>query len=785
MTASADIADAGRSGGRLADRAGRLTETPGAAVVAGGSAGKGRSKPRRLAAALAVVAAAAGLASGARAEPGLVFGFAADEPKWAGSSAQSVAHARALGARALRITLPWDGYSTALPPNEITDIARALAAAPDMRMIVSVYGVGRVAPLDDLSRDRFCAYARDLLVRFPAINDVVVWNEPNGNYFWKPQYNTDGSPASPAAYVALLARCWDVLHAYRPSVNVIGFATAPHGNDNPQSTHLAVSAANFIRKAGEAYRASGRTQRLFDTIDHHPYGGSPRERPWKRHTSPSLSQGDWDKLMAALTDAFSGTGQPVPGQCLAGACVYIWYLETGFQTIPDPDKAPFYTGVENWIPPIVDEAGGEPSEPTPHVDTLAPDHSTQIRYALRLAYCQPHVRMFLNFLIWDEADIARWQSGALWTDRTPKGSYPAFREAAAEVNSGAVVCTAPTPPRSPAARAEPTGNAARITWGASSSTIGVSGYRLFRDGVFLVRTTSLGYVDPNLEVGRAYSYTVRAFDAAGNESAPSAPATFMLETAAPPLPVPPPPAPGMPTPFRLVVAKTGAGTGSVVSAPELGISCGLTCTVAAPAGSTVTLTATPNPGSVFAGWSGACSGTGACTLVFDSDKNVTAAFDLVPTPRGQLLVRTRGRGRIASSPGGIACGSKCAAEYALGTSVVLRAAPARGHRFAGWGGSCVSVRRASTCTVSVDRSTSVSARFIRRTCTVPGLAGRTLARAKRALAQADCRLGRTTRVYSRAAQRGRIVSQKPKRGKRLAPGARVSVVVGRGPKPKR
>ena len=771
VSGSADTVEAGRSGGRLADRAGRLTEAPGAAVLAGASAGKGR----RLLPVLAAVVAAASLAGTARADSGLVFGFAADEPKWAGSSASSVAHARALGGRALRITLPWDGVSTTLPSNEVTEIGRALAAAPDMRMIVSVYGVGRVAPLDDLSRDRFCAYMRDVLVRFPTINDLVVWNEPNGNYFWKPQYNADGTPASPAAYQALLARCWDVLHAHRPSVNVIGFATAPHGNDNPQSSHLAVSAANFIRKAGEAYRASGRTQRLFDTIDHHPYGSNPRERPWKRHTSPSLSQGDWDKLMSALTDAFGGTGQPIPGQCPPAGCVYIWYLEGGFQTVPDPDKAPFYSGVENWVPPIVDDAGGEPSEPTPHVDTLAPDHSTQIRYALRLAYCQPHVRMFLNFLIWDEPDIARWQSGALWTDRTPKGSYGAFQAAAAEVNARAVVCTAPTPPPTPAARVEPAGNAARITWGASSSTIGVAGYRLFRDGAFLVRTTSLGYVDPNLEVGRTYTYTVRAFDAAGNESAASAAATVTIGNAPAPAPVPP-------TPFHLVVAKGGSGSGTVVSAPGLGISCGLSCTVAAPAGATVTLTARADAGSVFGGWSGACSGTGACTLVFDADKSVTAAFDVVPTARGQLLVTTHGKGRVASAPGGIACGTQCAAEYALGTSVVLRAAPARGQRFGGWGGACASVRRAPACTVTIDRSTSVSARFVRRTCTVPGLAGRTLARARRALARADCRLGRTTRVRSAVRQRGRVVSQKPKRGTRLAPGSRVSVAVGRGPK---
>jgi len=43
-------------------------------------------------------------------------------------------------------------------------------------------------------------------------------------------------------------------------------------------------------------------------------------------------------------------------------------------------------------------------------------------------------------------------------------------------------------------------------------------------------------------------------------------------------------------------------------------------------GTPVTLTATPNSGYTFAGWSGACSGTGTCQVTMDSDKTVTATF---------------------------------------------------------------------------------------------------------------------------------------------------------------
>lgn len=44
------------------------------------------------------------------------------------------------------------------------------------------------------------------------------------------------------------------------------------------------------------------------------------------------------------------------------------------------------------------------------------------------------------------------------------------------------------------------------------------------------------------------------------------------------------------------------------------------------AGTSVTLTAVPLAGYVFAGWEGDCSGTGACTLVMDGPKNIKADF---------------------------------------------------------------------------------------------------------------------------------------------------------------
>src|SRR5206468_4161533 len=53
----------------------------------------------------------------------------------------------------------------------------------------------------------------------------------------------------------------------------------------------------------------------------------------------------------------------------------------------------------------------------------------------------------------------------------------------------------------------------------------------------------------------------------------------------------------------VTVARSGSGNGSVVSAPA-GIACGAACAAQFQPSSPVTLTATPNAGSMFTGWLG-------------------------------------------------------------------------------------------------------------------------------------------------------------------------------------
>ena len=84
------------------------------------------------------------------------------------------------------------------------------------------------------------------------------------------------------------------------------------------------------------------------------------------------------------------------------------------------------------------------------------------------------------------------------------------------------------------------------------------------------------------------------------------------------------------TSFQLTVTLAGTAGGTVTSSPA-GISCSPTCTASFSSGSTVQLTAAAAQGSFFAGWSGACTGSGTCSLTMNADQSVTATFNVSQT----------------------------------------------------------------------------------------------------------------------------------------------------------
>ena len=144
---------------------------------------------------------------------------------------------------------------------------------------------------------------------------------------------------------------------------------------------------------------------------------------------------------------------------------------------------------------------------------------------------------------------------------------------------------------------------------------------------------------------------------------------------------------------QLTLSLTGSGKGIVTSVPG-GINCGPTCLASFGSGTTVQLIAAPDPGSTFTGWTGACSGTGACQVDMNSVESVAAGFGLGGATLTVAETGT-GIGIVTSSPNGINCGTTCTGGFSLGTVVQLSAVANTGSAFAGWTGPCSGTDHAS------------------------------------------------------------------------------------------
>jgi len=364
---------------------------------------------------LATLAAAPALAG-----RGLVVGVNEDAVKWR-PDISSIGSDLNLGY--YRVTQGWQPGQTQPSDSDTASIAAAVANAGSQKILLSVFGSANAAPRNLSGRTNYCGFVSSVLDRFPQIAAVNVWNEANLAYFWKPQFTSKGSSAAPAAYEALMARCYDTIKSRHPSVRVIT-SISPRGNDRPHApSNVSHSPKNFIEKMGQAYRRSHRRARIFDAWGQNIYGSNSKERPWTRH-GRDIGEGDYPRLLSYLRRAFGGTHQPVPGQ----KDVRIWYLEDGFQTSVAAKRILYFSTETDHS--VVSSLG----------TASRLDQASQLTDAVRLAYCQPAVGGFFNFLLADESSLHGWQSGVFFSDWTPKPSYQAFKNAIAEANAGHVNC---------------------------------------------------------------------------------------------------------------------------------------------------------------------------------------------------------------------------------------------------------------------------------------------------------------------------------------------------------
>jgi hypothetical protein len=158
---------------------------------------------------------------------------------------------------------------------------------------------------------------------------------------------------------------------------------------------------------------------------------------------------------------------------------------------------------------------------------------------------------------------------------------------------------------------------------------------------------------------------------------------------------------------------SATGSGRVTSEPK-GIDCPRTCSARLRTGTPVTLRATPAAGWVFTGWSGACTGTDACTLRIDAATSVEATF----VQTHVLTVSVSGPGAVGVDPPDHPCpgGSSCSFTYKAGTKVTLTAMTGPSYAFDGWTGACAG--SGPTCTLTIGGDTAVGAAFSIRSFTL-------------------------------------------------------------------
>jgi len=158
----------------------------------------------------------------------------------------------------------------------------------------------------------------------------------------------------------------------------------------------------------------------------------------------------------------------------------------------------------------------------------------------------------------------------------------------------------------------------------------------------------------------------------------------------------------------LTLEVSGSG---VISGNNGTINCDSNCSATVDQNSQVELTVSPKSGYQFEQWNGACSGSGSCSVMMNSDKTVAAVFvaEIIEPVNYSLSVSLSGNGQVLSDPAGINCGSDCSGEYQENTEISLQATAADGFVFEGWEGACGGD---TSCSVTLTANTQVSATFV-------------------------------------------------------------------------
>jgi hypothetical protein len=302
----------------------------------------------------------------ARAGGPLVTGVADDKAAADGDAALAFARMRDAGATTVRLTLNWSVVASRPPadPGNPADpayqwgyfdrqvqLARAAGLSPSALVLVAPAWAERgsgYAGFTDPDPAAFGAFALAAARRYdgrtaglPRVRDWEAWNEPNANYFLRPQFS-GASAVSPALYRRMLRAFSDGVRLARPDNVVVAGNTFPFAIDG-----VAVAPLAFLRQVlclDPGADPGGCDPPLHvDVWAHHPYtnGG-----PTIRSTTPgNVSLGNLPELRSVLDEA-RRRGRIVT----SGSRVGLWVEEFSWDSNP-PDPAGVPSSVlRRWVP---------------------------------------------------------------------------------------------------------------------------------------------------------------------------------------------------------------------------------------------------------------------------------------------------------------------------------------------------------------------------------------------------------------------------------------------------
>jgi hypothetical protein len=332
---------------------------------------------------------------------------------------------KSYGLKVIRMSVFWDGSAT------FTDkaaLARAIppAVASGHRVLLAI------APSDGHNNAfsapnapaNLASFVVQIAQAFPQVQDFIVGNEPNLQRFNSPSWSGT-TPIGADNYERALATAYDALKGFNSSLDVIGLASSPRGNDATATSNIGIQPVRFVAEMGVAYKSSARSAPIADNLAFHPYPNPNQtdDPPTKGYQWPNAGLPNLDRMQQAWWDAFNGTGQPVfaeDGGSAKGFGSFVkWVLdETAYQV---------QTTLAGYV-------GTEPNQTV--------DESTQAGYyaqIVKMYACDPSRVAALLFFHWtDEIDRARYQSGFARIDGSVRPAAQAVKDAIA------TPCASPT-----------------------------------------------------------------------------------------------------------------------------------------------------------------------------------------------------------------------------------------------------------------------------------------------------------------------------------------------------